>query len=155
MNVKLRIYWILAFLFFHCNIGENDFYESWSEDDLYKVPLIKPHTLITNVSEEASSEYPDWKFQYEKKAGISVHHLNVSYVNVIDSIIYGFGEKGPTGNFIYDTKSARMTIYNNRNLWKTDLKLLGCAPDSIYKVWDLFILFKKGKRLPWFPRSKN
>jgi len=140
-----------------CN-NSNSFYNDYSEADLYRLPLIKPYKLITNVGEGMQDKLPAWQLTFTKpyvrKNKLVDNFVNVRVVNIEDSIIYGGPGKyerhwNPDFWFIINTKTSDEMIFEDEDSWKTKLKSLNCNQDTLYDVWPAFEIFKKDATLPW------
>lgn len=132
------------------------FYKDSKKEDLARVPLIEPYELM-NVSNKSNGEmFYMWGLGLKKKHNMLNDFyddgLNVSQVNVIDSVIYGHGkdrEAFPNLWFVINTKNNEEMVFKDEESWKSKLKELNCK-DSLFKIWPLYEEFKKSGKLPWY-----
>lgn len=143
---------LLALLFLACN-SENSFYRRISVEDLWRIPLINPYELrtIQGIDTNYVSEWQLDLISSPKKPGSIFTFVLVYKLNVMDSIIYGFGpfREGKNKFFIIDARNQNEILYDNINEWQTELVKSKINSDSLIPVWDLFYQFKKSRELPW------
>jgi hypothetical protein len=155
-----KVFPLLAILvvLYSCNQAENDFYNDYVEEDLNRLPLIRPYKLITNMNEEYKEEHPSWGLvftkEYTRKNKLKDDHVNIRVVNIEDSIIYGGPGRYerhaiPDFWFIINTKTSDEMIFEDEESWKAKLTVLNCKQDTLYDIWPIFEIFKKDGTLPW------
>lgn len=149
-NKKLIGFLFLAVLL-SCN--QNDFYEEYQVDDLWRLPLIAPYELrnVAGANPEHSSN-DNWHLIFKNKIkGDKFFEVgvNVTNINVTDSIIYGYGTANPCYPFIINLKLNTEKIYSDKHNWESDLYNLSVDSKKLFDVFNLFENFKNKNTLPW------
>jgi hypothetical protein len=117
--------------------------------------LVKPYELRNSLDpSEESYKGRGWSIRFShaiKSAnGLEENQINVSKVNVQDSIIFGYGLANPGYPFIIDTKSNKEMIFEKKEDWSKKLDSLNIESDSVSDIQPLFEHFKNEQTLPWY-----
>jgi hypothetical protein len=148
MKVKFLPFTILSLLVVGCG---NRFYDNYREDDLWRLPLIKPYELKNTVGATRDQWTNDnWHLLFQKPEselhGIGV---NVTMVNVDKGIIYGYGTANPCQHFIINTVTDQIKTFGDTVEWANQLKKLNVDHKKVYDVFELFDKFKNENTLLW------
>jgi len=151
-----------CFIFVSCDEQNgSSFYTRHYEDDLSRIPLIKPYELQNQ--RYADSNYDGthgWslKFRYRQFDGYIIQ-LNISNVNVSNGIIYGHGQDGKTNApnywFIIVPQKKSEQIFKNEKDWEDSLKSKDVNNVKVFSVWNIWGQFENSSILPWYNPGKN
>lgn len=150
---------LLLFLLILIGCNEN-YYENYAVEDLWRLPLIKPYELRNTMGAKRNQDANDnWHLVFKHKKDTAhlqdgtIHEfylgVNVTMVNVDNNIIYGYGNSNPSQPFIINTKTGEEITFDNINEWKRELNKLNIDFNKVYDVFDLFDDFKDHKKLKW------
>ena len=133
---KLQFLGLLFLVFMGCN--QNNFYEEYQVDDLWRLPLIKPYELKNVAGAKPEHFYNDnWHLLFIKlKDGKFTGGVNVTMINVDNGIIYGYGTANPCHHFLINCKTGEEKIFTDVKLWEQSLDSLGV---DYKKIYDVFI----------------
>ncbi len=146
---KFRLIGLLFLVFMSCN--QNNFYEEYQVDDLWRLPLIKPYELKNVAGAKPENFYNDnWHLVFEKlKDGKFKGGVNVTMINVDKGIIYGYGTANPSQHFLINSRAKEEKIFKNVVEWQMELNALGVDYKKLFDVFDVFEDFKNKNILPW------
>jgi hypothetical protein len=141
-----------------CESGSG-FYEEYTKEDLFRLPLVRPYELLNLYGADSSDlELHGWTLKLQNQFFGYVSQLNVSDINVLNGTIYGHGKDGLTHNpnfwfaIVPDQKIEK--VFETENEWTAFLKERKVDPAALYKVWPVFYKFRKDVSLPWKPDTK-
>ena len=135
---------------------KSDFYSSTRKQDLYRIPLINPHELIS----PGGIGY-DWfyKVQYKNNIDLDTKDLHIEQVGVQDSLIVLYTSsvyvehKMSKAWFIIDYKEKLMYTYTTFQTYKEYFQKKESKELLLYNVDDVYSDFKNKVRLPWLESS--
>ena len=131
--------------------GCNNFYHSYQDDDLWRLPLLDLYEL-RNVAgaRRNDSNNDNWHLVFQKlKVDSIVMGVNITMINVDKGIIYGYGTAYPSYHFLINCNTKEEKIFKQVGDWEKELASLGVNADSVYDVWKLFEEFKNNGYLKW------
>jgi hypothetical protein len=161
---------VLAFFIFSCNGGNNPFYSYYAEEDLYRVPLIKPYQLI-NLYGVEEDNFPLWQMDFhyggdKNTPGFnsdlgpnSVPGVSATEINVTNGVIYGHSPKN--GDYpdvwfaVIPERKIEKVFKGKETEWIDFLKRNSITNIQMYPVWNLFRKYKDTYTLPWYDPKKN
>lgn len=146
---------VVGFLY---SCGEDTFYSQAVVGDLWRVPLIKPYELITTAGASSNGYNNHWFISFKKltyNIPKSYGGINLTKVNVKDSIIYGYGTSNPSFPFIINSKSGEEKIFFKKSEWEAALKNYGLSVDELHNIFEVFYEFKSNCVLPWNNTTEN
>jgi hypothetical protein len=168
---RVKYLLILSVLIVSCKNGNDSFYSSYAEDDLYRMPVIKPYQLINlyGIEEDESSRWQlDFHYGGDKNTpGFnsdlvpnSVPGVSATEINVTNGIIYGhdpeYRDYYPDVWFVVIPKAKIEKVFKGNEVeWKDYLKGKGITDIHLYGVWELFKKYKETYTLPWYNPKKN
>lgn len=137
-----------------CHTGHS-FYNYYTKEDLYRIPLIEPYELINiyNANPNLKATH-GWQLDFmNRKKEDPGSHVNVSNVNVLKGVIFGHGQDGMTDypNFWFVViPSEKITeTFKDEKAWLNYLGKRQIDGKNLYQVWPLFNKFKENLTLPW------
>jgi hypothetical protein len=133
-----------------CNSGDS-FYNDYSREDLYRLPLLKPYELLNIYGADPTDlDFHSWSL---KLLSGDRSQLNVSNIQVSKGVIYGHGKDGltlpPNYWFVIIPEQKIEMIFKKKDEWVAFLKQKQINPESVYKIWPIFEQYKKDATLPW------
>ena len=150
----MRQYFLFCAIFFVSGcFWEAGFYEYYRDEDLWRLPLIKPYQLTNIAGTTRDWGFGDnWRLQFRTVwDSLSLQHVNVSMINVENGIIYGYGTANPCDHFIINTRTGSEMTYKDVGEWENELIRSNVDYTRVYDVLDLFGKFKNEKKLLWRP----
>ncbi len=149
--IKQRLLFYSLILLLGCNPFEN-FYSSYSREDLWRIPLRKPYELLTPGMDSTDTKFWHLQFQYNNFKGY-INHINVTKINVSNNYIYGHGQDipdiSPNNYFLIIVDSKKEIVFDSFENWETELKKYNLKSTVLYNPWSLFFPFKEKGILPW------
>jgi hypothetical protein len=148
---KMVVYFLIFSALFSCN--QNNYYLDYQVDDLWRLPLIAPYEL-KNVAGAKPEHFSNdnWHILFKNKVKgdrFFEKGVNVTKINVVDSVIYGYGTKNPCFPFIINLKKSSEKIYVDKQKWENALDSLNIDSKKLYDAFDAFENFKNKNILPW------
>jgi hypothetical protein len=130
----------------------DNFYSSSKKHDLYRIPLIEPHELVSS----GGIGY-DWfyKVQYKVSTATDIKEIAVDEVCVNDSLIVLFTSsvyidyKMNKAWFIIDADKKEMYAFTTLKSYKEHLTLIGIDELPLHQPDDIFLEFANKGYLHW------
>jgi hypothetical protein len=156
-----------------CQWADNDsFYQNYSEEDLYRLPLIKPYQLIQLYGIDKSSDksslrkdeiFNVWSLRFvyggDSQSPGFTYDVNATEINIKKGVIYGHRPKRedyPDVWFvIIPNEKIEKVFKDKKNEWKNYLKSRNIDPPVLHPIWPLFNEFRANGTLLWYDKKKK
>lgn len=162
---------LLSLVLAACEGSNNSFYTYYAEEDLYRLPLIKPYKLINLYGFKEGEGHDSWQINFHYGGDKNVRGYNnidipnykpvvlATDINISKEIIFGYdpgrGEDPPVWFIIIPDQKLEKVFKNEKTEWQKFLKKEGVVDFKLYRVWPLFEEFKKSHILPWYNPKKG
>ena len=150
------LFFTTVIIIISCN--NDNFYKEYKEEDVWRLPLIKPYVLKNALTPFRENNYgKGWGLMFKRKLlapnGLNIDGVNVFRINIKDSIIYGYGESYPGYPFIINLRDDSESIFDSNEEWCKKLKSLNVYCNETLDILPLFENFKNRNILPWHLNS--